>query len=168
MYVSFSCQLNSINCTHCSQRDFFFQQDKPEAASATHNVTFLQLSKQSFITARSELRKVLSLAPSICGFGLCIKYLGTTAEWICSKFTRKTCLVSARTSSKVRVKHQRSRSPETKNGIFGPFGGLRAVYVWKNIFSLQFLFVYEIFWELLEGFAPNSHARRIWSLASRV
>jgi len=25
---------------------------------------------------------------------------------------------------------QRSRSPGTENGIFGPFGGLHVVYVW--------------------------------------
>jgi len=31
--------------------------------------------------------------------------------------------------------------------------------------SVTFLFVYEISWELLNGFAPNSHGRRDWSLA---
>jgi len=36
----------------------------------------------------------------------------------------------ARRNSKVRVKGQRSRSPGTKMAFFGPFGGLRAVYVW--------------------------------------
>jgi len=35
-----------------------------------------------------------------------------------------------RTTLKVKVKAQGLRSPGTKNGIFGPFGGLRAVYVW--------------------------------------
>jgi len=33
-------------------------------------------------------------------------------------------------SLKVKVKGQRSRSPGTKTAFFGPFGGLRAVYVW--------------------------------------
>ena len=28
------------------------------------------------------------------------------------------------------IPRSRSRSPETKNGIFGPFGGQRVVYVW--------------------------------------
>jgi len=32
------------------------------------------------ITARSELRKILFLAPSVCGFCLYMKYLGGTAE----------------------------------------------------------------------------------------
>jgi len=32
--------------------------------------------KRVMITARSELRKVLFLAPSVCDFLLCIKYLG--------------------------------------------------------------------------------------------
>jgi len=31
----------------------------------------------ALVTARSELRKVLFLAPSFCGFRLCMKYLGT-------------------------------------------------------------------------------------------
>jgi len=31
--------------------------------------------------------------------------------------------------------------------------------------SLRFLFVYEISRELLNGFAPNSHGRHVWSLA---
>ena len=38
----------------------------------------------------------------------------------------------ARTNLKVKVTRD-------KNGIFGPFGSLRAVYVWSNIFSLQFV-----------------------------
>ena len=42
----------------------------------------------------------------------------------------------ARNSLKVKVKGQRSRSQGTKTAFFGPFGGLRAVYVWQNIFSL--------------------------------
>jgi len=33
-------------------------------------------------------------------------------------------------SFKVKVKDQSSRSPGTKNGIFGPFSGLYAVFVW--------------------------------------
>jgi len=36
----------------------------------------------------------------------------------------------ALTSLKVKVKGQTSRSPGTKNGILGPFGGLLAVYVY--------------------------------------
>ena len=31
--------------------------------------------------------------------------------------------------------------------------------------SVTLLFVYEIPWELLNGFAPNSHGRRVWSFA---
>jgi len=31
--------------------------------------------------------------------------------------------------------------------------------------SLCFLFVYEIFREPLNGYAPNSHGRRVWSFA---
>jgi len=36
----------------------------------------------------------------------------------------------ARTTLNVKVKGQRWGSPGTKKCIFGPFGGLRAVYVW--------------------------------------
>jgi len=42
----------------------------------------------------------------------------------------------ARTSLKVKVKDQRSRSLGQKTAFVGPFGGLRAVYVHWNIFSL--------------------------------
>ena len=34
-----------------------------------------------------------------------------------------------------------------------------------DLFILFFLFLYEIFRKRLNGFAPNSHGRRIWSLA---
>jgi len=59
-----------------------------------------------FYYSSSELQKVLFLAPSFCGFCLFMKYLGGTAEQICicTKFTRKTCLVPiAGTSLKVTV-----------------------------------------------------------------
>jgi len=89
-----------------------------------------------------ELRKVLFLAPSVCSFVICVWNISGTAEQICDKFTRKTCLVPLLSergtkhvflvSLKVKVKDQRSRSPETRNGIFRPFrrAGLRAVYAW--------------------------------------
>jgi len=32
-------------------------------------------------------------------------------------------------------------------------------------FSFFILFVNQIYWELLNGFAPNSQGRRVWSLA---
>jgi len=53
-------------------------------------------------------------------FCLCVKYLeNRTAERICDKFTRKTCLVprSDETSLNVRVKGQRSRTSGTKTGF---------------------------------------------------
>ena len=118
-------------------------------------------------------------------FFVCVWNISGTAERICAKFTRKTCLVPrSEGSGKVEGQGQRSRSPGTKTTFFDPFGGLRAVYVWLNIFSLVttrselrkvlFLawsvcgfcvFVYEISRESLNGFAPNSHGRRGWSLA---
>ena len=39
------------------------------------------------------LRKVLFLAPSVCGFFVCVRNISRIAERICAKFARKTCLV---------------------------------------------------------------------------
>ena len=43
--------------------------------------------------------------------------------------------------------------------------GLRKVLFFAP--SVCFLFVYEISWESLNGFAPNSHGRRVWSIARK-
>ena len=84
------------------------------------------------LTACSLLRKVLFLAPWVCGFFVCVWNISGTAEQICAKFTWKTCLVlcsddfegqRSGSASKVRVSRD-------KNGFFGPFGSLRAVCVW--------------------------------------
>jgi len=44
--------------------------------------------------------------------------------------------------------------------------------LWKVLFSVPlvcgFLFVYEISWNPLNGFAPNSHGRHAWSSLRRV
>jgi len=85
---------------------------------------FINLTQ--FITARSELRKVLFLALSVT---FCERNVSGTAERICAKFTGKVCLSLARTSLNVKVKSQGYRGQ--KNGIFGPFDGLHAVYVWS-------------------------------------
>ena len=54
---------------------------------------------------------------------------------------------------------------EVGDGLTGVHadGGVRA-YVWQNIFSFS-LFVPQISREPLDGFAPNSQARRVWTLA---
>jgi len=41
---------------------------------------------------------------------------------------------------------------------------LRKVLLWSCL-AVTFLFVYEISPESLNGFAPNSHGRHVWSLA---
>jgi len=54
-----------------------------------------------------------------------------TAERICAKFTGKTCLVPR--SDEFEGQGQRSNVKVTRDkqaAFFGPFGGLRAVYVW--------------------------------------
>jgi len=73
------------------------------------------------ITALSELRKVLFLTPSVCGFFSCVWNISGTAEQICAKFTRKTCLV--RHSDEFEGQGQRSKVKVTrdKNDIFQPF-----------------------------------------------
>jgi len=60
---------------------------------------------------------------------VCVWNISGTVERICAKFTRKTCLIPR--SDEFEGQGQTSRSPETKTAfIFGPFGSLRAVYVW--------------------------------------
>jgi len=80
------------------------------------------------VTARSQLRNVLFLALSVCGFLCVYKMSGGTAERICAKFTRKTCLIPH--LDEFEGENHRSRSQGTKTAFFGPFGGLRAVFVW--------------------------------------
>ena len=76
------------------------------------------------ITARSELRKVLFLAL----WFVCLWNISGTAERICAKFIRNTCLIPLGRVWKSRSKVNVARD---KNGIFRPFRcGLRAVYVW--------------------------------------
>ena len=59
-----------------------------------------------------------------------------TAEPICDhKFTRKTCLLLR--SDEFEGQGQSHQGQNT--AFFGPFGGLGAVYVWRNIFSLWLL-----------------------------
>jgi len=48
------------------------------------------------------------------------------AELICDKFTGKTCFIPHLNE----FEGKRSRSLGTKMTFYGPFGGLRAVYVW--------------------------------------
>jgi len=101
--------------------------------SASEDIFFCAAHNYALITtARSELRKVLFLAPSVCGVFVCVWNISGTAERICAKFTRKTCLVTH--SEEFEGRGQRSRSPGTKHGyIFGPFRGLRAVCLVKSV-----------------------------------
>ena len=83
-----------------------------------------------FITAHSELRKVLFLAPLICGFFVCVWHVsGELLNGFVQNLHRRCFWSLAWTSLKVKVTRD-------KSGIFLPFGSLRAVYVWWNIFSL--------------------------------
>ena len=52
-------------------------------------------------------------------FSVCVCNILGTAERICAKFTGKTCLVPG--LDEFEHQGQRSRLPETKNGIFRPF-----------------------------------------------
>ena len=74
-----------------------------------------------FVTARSELRKVLFLAPSVCFFSFAYEI----------SLEPLNVLDQIRTEYEFEGQGQRSRSPEAKKtAFFGPFGGLCAVYVW--------------------------------------
>jgi len=52
-----------------------------------------QHKPRALATTCTELRKVLFLALSVCGFLFVYEISRRNAEWICTKFTRKTCLV---------------------------------------------------------------------------
>jgi len=65
-------------------------------------------------------------AKVLCVFFVREWNISETADRICTKFTRITCLV-IRSDEFERSKVKVTRD---KNAVFVPFGGLRAVYVW--------------------------------------
>jgi len=72
--------------------------------------------------ARSELRKVLFLAPSVCGFLFVYEISWQPLNGFVPNSQGRRVRSLARTSLKVKVKGQRSRSPLTKKpGIFRSF-----------------------------------------------
>ena len=73
---------------------------------------FVRLPNVCIITARSELREVLFLAPSVCFF-VFVWNISRTAERICAKFTRKTYLVPR--SDKFEGQGQRSKVKVTRD-----------------------------------------------------
>ena len=77
------------------------------------------------VTARSELRKVLFLGPSVCGFFFEI-YPEPLNGSVPNSHGRRVWSL-APTSFKVKSK---VKIIMDKTVFFGPFGGLRAVYVW--------------------------------------
>jgi len=79
-------------------------------------------------SARSELRKVLFLAPSVCGFLYAYEISRELLNGFVPNSHGRRVWSLAWTSLKVKVKGQKSRSPE-KTASFGHFGGLRAVCV---------------------------------------
>jgi len=68
------------------------------------------------VTACSELRKVLFLAPSLWWFFVCVWNVSGTAERICAKFTRKTCLVP-----RLDELEGQGQGRQGQKGIFQPF-----------------------------------------------
>jgi len=85
-----------------------------------------------FITACSELRKVLFLAQSVCGFLLCMKYLGNC--WVDLRQIHMEVVFGPSLGRVWRSKFKVTR--DKKTSFFGPFGCLHAVCVWQYIFSL--------------------------------
>jgi len=72
--------------------------------------------------ARSELRKVLLLVPSVCGLFVCVYEISREPlNGLAPNSHRRRLWSFARTSLKVKVKGQRSKSPGTKNDSFVPF-----------------------------------------------
>jgi len=81
------------------------------------------------ITARSVLRKVLFLAPSVYGFLFVYEIPRELLNGFAPYSHGRRVWSLARKTLKVKVRGQRSRSPGTKMAFFGLYGGLRAVYV---------------------------------------
>ena len=79
------------------------------------------------ITPRSELRKVLFLAPSVCGFLFVYKISREPLNEFAPNSHGRRVWSLARTTLKVKVKGQ---GHQGQNGIFGTFGDMRAVCVW--------------------------------------
>jgi len=76
-------------------------------------------------TARSELRKVLFLAPSVCGF----LFVYEISREPLNGFASNSHGRRVWSLDEFEGQDQRSRSPGTKTAFFGPYGGLRVVYV---------------------------------------
>jgi len=83
----------------------------------------------TFFTTCSELQKVVFLVQSVCGFLFVYEISRPTAKRICTEFTQKTCYVP-------RLDMFEGQGHREQKSIFGPFSGLRVVYIWENIFSL--------------------------------
>jgi len=86
-------------------------------------------------SSRSELRKVLFLALSVTFLFVYEIFREPLNGFATNSYGRRAWSI-ARTTLKFKVKGQMSRSSGTKAAFFSPFGGLRVVYVWQNIFSL--------------------------------
>ena len=78
-------------------------------------------------TARSELRKVLFFGAVSLWFFVCVRNFSGTAEHICAKFTRKTCLLHR--CDEFEGQGQRLRSSGT-NMAFSALSALSAACVW--------------------------------------
>jgi len=110
-----------VQCTTCFIAATHIELIKMEEINC---ITFVHMWLYILIfTICSELQKVLFLAPSVCGF-LCVWNISGTAEWICTKFTRKTCLVPL--MDKFEGQGQRWRSQGQKRH----FSALLAACVW--------------------------------------
>ena len=81
------------------------QRPSPHALTLNYvrSVTAATLGRR-IVTARSEMRKVLFLTPSVCGFCLCMKYLGEPLNESVPNSRGRRVWSLARTSLKVKVK----------------------------------------------------------------
>jgi len=70
------------------------------------------------------------LAPSVCGFLFVYEISREPLNGFAPNSHGRRVWSLAQTSLKVKVKGQWSRSPGTITAFFGPFGSLRAVYVY--------------------------------------
>jgi len=132
---------------------------RSSAAAAVRDAASLHCSSaaalgQSLITARSELRKVLFLSPSVCFFPVYETSREPLNGFASNSHGRRVWSLG-RTSLKVKVKGQRVRSPGTKYVIFWPFRrpacGLCLVkHLWPLVFHSFYISVCSVWLLLLQ------------------
>jgi len=121
---------------HCIRRD---PSSPPKGHSSPPIFGSCLLWPRSPISATAELLLIITSLPHAMNCGrfcfwrrqsvFCVSNISGTAEHICAKLTGKTCLVPRYDEFEGQGQRSKVKVTRDKNGIFSPFGGLRAFYV---------------------------------------